>query len=527
MTYDPASPSFGVASTRQNSSVLPVLFGLTAAGSLLSGVLPLASGGDGKLFDGGAYFVLAILIPAGFLLLAAVSSTATPAMAGLGGGAALAAMSLFGSLALVIWKLTDGEGLGGGTYAMTITAIVAGVAFLASLSAPGVRSASVAHWLAALAGIAMCIGSTLVPSDLGYEGFDGYSYEPSWSDWNYFGEGQDRMLAVSVQLLIWAPVVGLLVGAAKRGRSGALFGLGASSVLGWLIFASSVEIGADSLGELGGLKANLHPLAVVGAVGTFLFVLAALSSSKAAAASSAGATSAVPEFQASLGDSTGVATNESPAVVAPMAARTAANPARWVTDPFGRHESRYWNGRSWTKHVADGGVTGVDRPVAGPEATPATVVSSADAAPSFAPPTVPFSGPLPPTIRHSDPDRTIPRQRATPLMELVFDSGQRVTLVAPVIVGRSPVVQANHPTATLLPFPDDTMSVSATHFAVGVNSGEAWVEDLGSTNGSVVADGHGTSVPLSPGTRAALVVGSSIRFGDRTARLVASSQAQS
>lgn len=35
-------------------------------------------------------------------------------------------------------------------------------------------------------------------------------------------------------------------------------------------------------------------------------------------------------------------------------------PAGWFPDPNGRHEHRYFNGRSWTADVADGGIRSVD-----------------------------------------------------------------------------------------------------------------------------------------------------------------------
>jgi hypothetical protein len=38
-------------------------------------------------------------------------------------------------------------------------------------------------------------------------------------------------------------------------------------------------------------------------------------------------------------------------------------PAGWRTDPYVRHELRYWDGSSWTAHVSDVGVQGVDTPV--------------------------------------------------------------------------------------------------------------------------------------------------------------------
>lgn len=37
-------------------------------------------------------------------------------------------------------------------------------------------------------------------------------------------------------------------------------------------------------------------------------------------------------------------------------------PAGWLPDPSGRHERRYWSGRSWTEHVTSGGVPGSDPP---------------------------------------------------------------------------------------------------------------------------------------------------------------------
>lgn len=39
----------------------------------------------------------------------------------------------------------------------------------------------------------------------------------------------------------------------------------------------------------------------------------------------------------------------------------ASHPAEgWHDDPTGRHQHRYWDGRTWTPHVADGGQQSVD-----------------------------------------------------------------------------------------------------------------------------------------------------------------------
>jgi len=57
-----------------------------------------------------------------------------------------------------------------------------------------------------------------------------------------------------------------------------------------------------------------------------------------------------------------------PAETAPEPAPTASplpppsSPAGWYADPRGHHEVRYWTGKVWSEHVADGGVQAVDPP---------------------------------------------------------------------------------------------------------------------------------------------------------------------
>lgn len=48
---------------------------------------------------------------------------------------------------------------------------------------------------------------------------------------------------------------------------------------------------------------------------------------------------------------------------AASASASAAGPAGWFPDPTGRYTQRYWDGRSWTEHVARNGMRGRD-PVA-------------------------------------------------------------------------------------------------------------------------------------------------------------------
>ena len=50
------------------------------------------------------------------------------------------------------------------------------------------------------------------------------------------------------------------------------------------------------------------------------------------------------------------------------------NPARWATDPTGRHELRWWDGTTWTEDVSDGGVRSLDAidPLPDAQADPGT-----------------------------------------------------------------------------------------------------------------------------------------------------------
>ena len=52
--------------------------------------------------------------------------------------------------------------------------------------------------------------------------------------------------------------------------------------------------------------------------------------------------------------------------------------AGWLPDPTGRHQHRYWDGSTWTEHVADGGFPSTDPPAApmprsGPDPSPGPV----------------------------------------------------------------------------------------------------------------------------------------------------------
>ncbi len=41
---------------------------------------------------------------------------------------------------------------------------------------------------------------------------------------------------------------------------------------------------------------------------------------------------------------------------------SSGTPPGWFTDPFFRHEKRFWSGTEWTEHISDGDVPGSDPP---------------------------------------------------------------------------------------------------------------------------------------------------------------------
>jgi hypothetical protein len=53
----------------------------------------------------------------------------------------------------------------------------------------------------------------------------------------------------------------------------------------------------------------------------------------------------------------------------PTASAPAARPPAWHPDPFGRADTRWWNGTEWTSHVARDGQQFEDPPVAATDAT--------------------------------------------------------------------------------------------------------------------------------------------------------------
>lgn len=98
---------------------------------------------------------------------------------------------------------------------------------------------------------------------------------------------------------------------------------------------------------------------------------------------------------------------------------------------------------------------------------------------------------------------------------VVFDTGQRAQFDLPAAVnfGRAPV--ESRPGDVLIAVDDPDRLISKTHLRLEHDGDDAWVTDLGSTNGSELIDDDGAVHPLPSGSRTLLEDGTRVRLSER------------
>ncbi len=101
---------------------------------------------------------------------------------------------------------------------------------------------------------------------------------------------------------------------------------------------------------------------------------------------------------------------------------------------------------------------------------------------------------------------------------LLLDSGEQLRITGPVVLGRAPVGVGG---ALPLAITDPGSSISKSHLVLRPVAGGLEVIDQGSTNGTVLVH-DGREALLAAGTATVAAVGDTIRFGDRTARVLGS-----
>jgi uncharacterized RDD family membrane protein YckC len=165
-------------------------------------------------------------------------------------------------------------------------------------------------------------------------------------------------------------------------------------------------------------------------------------------------------------------------------------------------------------------------PESSPEPSPAPVAPPPAPAP---PPPQPAARPVPATPPPAPPGSagqpvaTQRRADAAPgvaTWRVTFDTGETFVVEGLALVGRRPEPRGGEPVRHLVPLRSTDMSLSKTHaqFQV-VPDGVLVVMDRGSTNGSMVIR-KGVSKALTAGRPATLIDGDTVRFGDRSMKVI-------
>lgn len=123
--------------------------------------------------------------------------------------------------------------------------------------------------------------------------------------------------------------------------------------------------------------------------------------------------------------------------------------------------------------------------------------------------------------RRNDPDRlqggAPAASTSSPLLWLIFDSGQRELIDAPLTLGRAP---ASDEGSRAVVVPDTTVSLSRTHMRVGPAASGAWIEDAFSANGTQIRTPDGRIAALAGGQAVEVPAGTEILMGERRATIV-------
>lgn len=177
-------------------------------------------------------------------------------------------------------------------------------------------------------------------------------------------------------------------------------------------------------------------------------------------------------------------------------------------------------------------------PDAAPEARMPSLATGAEGAvPSFVPAGRSRSGVI--SARSFDDEQgdawqpppvdTPGRQPAAPIVSqaanavIRFDDGMRVDVMGTGLIGRSPAVRDGEAFDHLVPVVDESMRVSKTHAAFGVDQGGFWLIDRGSSNGTSVAPLGGASFELVAWERRHIPWNSVVKVGGRSFTVTAGS----
>lgn len=104
-------------------------------------------------------------------------------------------------------------------------------------------------------------------------------------------------------------------------------------------------------------------------------------------------------------------------------------------------------------------------------------------------------------------------------VKLTFDDGTVRYVRTSIVIGRDPVPDAEHPGAQRVPVRDPDRTISKTHAVLTVHGDSVVVQDLNSTNGTVVVAPNGERSTALPGAPIWAGAGSTVEFGERSVRI--------
>jgi pSer/pThr/pTyr-binding forkhead associated (FHA) protein len=112
-----------------------------------------------------------------------------------------------------------------------------------------------------------------------------------------------------------------------------------------------------------------------------------------------------------------------------------------------------------------------------------------------------------------DLDATVvaPRRAAWVIVDA---SGDRHDIRSATVIGRSPVAPLHVPRAVPLALDDPTKSLSKSHAVLEPLGDELVVEDLGSTNGTIIVEGGGVETELGGGQKVGVRPGVRLELGE-------------
>lgn len=349
--------------------------GLAAAVLYILGVfVPYYTGGgqSASLSDGGKEVYAIFLLPGAIGIIAALKamSSGSTTGAGLAAGAAVGMFGVTQFLVVFSYRIVSEAGdFGGGInygigfYCHAVASVLALVGVLMGLGLPRSESDETRPLnpaLCAIGGIAFIgAGAAILLPENGVSILD----------------IEDGLLKASA--IAWAvvsPAAGLFAAVSKvRARVGFAAGV-ALGHLG-MVLGMAMQNANEGSGIGAGFNVSNEGLYNVSVIVSALLVgVALLMNAQEGGSVMTGAVGGVGSAGAARVGASGAT----------------ASPPQWATDPFGRHQLRYFDGRQWTASVSDNGAVSTDPPVA----TPAPPTSGFSAPTSgFAAPTSGLAAP--------------------------------------------------------------------------------------------------------------------------------------